>query len=284
MSFNSYWYIGLGVFSLLLLVYVCYKKGTVLTLLVFLAMVQCAYIIETVIYIFGESYQYYPHFIKHSVYYDSNLGALASNLFIVPVLATLIATFRLNKLWSIFFTALLTVIEVLFVKLHIYIQYWWKTWYTTLGLFFVYFPLAKVIYKKILQPLKGRIHSLILFLCAAPILGTVHIMPIMCLYNRGYQVGWFKDPAHDTTAFASIYYLCIAILLVVLVKLKWKYRWLKYISLLAVLSIVTFFLVKVGILHSYIWWDPWYYILAPLVVLRITGSISRRLAKGAISD
>lgn len=74
-------------------------------------LVQCAYIIETIIYLFGESYQYYPRFVNYSIYYDSNIAALASNLLTVPVISTFISTFQLGKLWMILFTILLAGVE-----------------------------------------------------------------------------------------------------------------------------------------------------------------------------
>ncbi|HEX9063051.1 MAG TPA: hypothetical protein VF941_22995, partial [Clostridia bacterium] len=125
MSINSYYYLGLSIISLLLLIFICYRKGTIQSLLLSLILVQLAYLGETVIYIFFGSYQYYPKLIKYNSYYDSNMGALTSNLLAVPVLAAFIAAFELNWIWILFFTGLLAGIEWLFVSLHIYELHWW---------------------------------------------------------------------------------------------------------------------------------------------------------------
>lgn len=98
MSYNSYWYLGLIIIGSILFVYICIKKGTLPTTLHFLTFVEAAYIIETIIYIYGGSYRYHPNFIRGGGFYDSNLGAVASNLFTVPVLATFIASFNLRWL------------------------------------------------------------------------------------------------------------------------------------------------------------------------------------------
>jgi hypothetical protein len=243
-------------------------------------MVQIAFFIETVIYIFGGSYQYFPKIIKHNAYYDSNVGALVSNLMIVPTLAVFIAVFELNWIWKTFFVLFLTFTEILFVNINIYVHYWWKTIYTTLGLFFVYFPLGKAINRQISNPLRGLRHSIFLFLCTAPILGLMNIMPIMWLSNRAYIPGWFKDPARDTTAFASLYHVFNAVVIVSLIKMKWKNGWLKYILVSCISIVLTLLLKQTGILHSYVWWDQGYYIIYPVVILRISETMGKSLWRG----
>lgn len=242
-------------------------------------MVQTAYLGETIIYVFFGSYQYIPKIIKHDTFFDSNMGALTSNLMAVPVFATLITTFQFHWIGIFFFTGVLTGIEWLFVKLQIFSHNWWRIENTVLGLL-GYFYWAKVLYKFILHPLKGTMHSLFLLLCVAPILGTIHILPIMWLSNRYYRPGWFENIARDTTAFASIYYMCVSILIVVLVKTPLKNKWWKYVILSASLYAVTIILKEVGILLVLVWWDPWLYVIFPVVALRIAETISKRLTNG----
>lgn len=281
MNFNSWWYMGLAIISLGILIFIYSKKRKSSFLLLFLVMVEFAFLIETVIYIFGGSYEYFPKIIKYNSYYDSNVGALVSNLLIVPALATLIGVFKLNWLWISFFTAFLTFTEWLFLRLNIYEHNWWKTGYTTFGLLFVFFPLGKVICRQISKPLKGIKHSIFLFLCTAPILGCMHIIPIMWLSNRAYFLGWFKDYAHDTTAFASLYHVVVAIIFTILIKINWRHRGSKYLVMASITFVTTLILTKIGILKSYVWWDPWYYIFYHVIVLTMSGAISKRLFRGS---
>ena len=65
MEFNSYWYLGLGILSILLLIYVCIKTRSIMALWLFITMIGLGYLIEAVIYNFAHSYQYYPKLIKH---------------------------------------------------------------------------------------------------------------------------------------------------------------------------------------------------------------------------
>lgn len=136
MEQNSYWYLGLGILSILLLIYVYKKSGSTRSLLLFLAMIGLGYMIEAVIYNFGHSYHYYPKFIKHDAFYDSNMGAIASNALALPAVATFMGTLRKNWGWILFFVILFAGIEWAFLKLNIYFHNWWRMGYTSTGLLF----------------------------------------------------------------------------------------------------------------------------------------------------
>jgi hypothetical protein len=279
MDFNSYWYLGLGILSILLLVYVYIKTRSLRIFLLFVLMVGVGYIIEAVIYNFGHSYQYYPEFIKQNRIYDSNLGAIASNALALPAAATFIAVLRKNWKWIVFFICFFAGVEWLFLKLDIYKHNWWKTGYTSLGLPF-YFVSAKVFYIKLSQPLKEKLHTLLLFLIISPISGTFSFLPIIFFSNRYYELGWFGNFSQDTTAFGAIYYLCASLYHVLILKIHWKRSWQKYVLTPICFYIITVILEKVGILHSQVWWDPWYYVILSVIVLKLTVIISGHLTNG----
>lgn len=245
----------------------------------FLSIAECAYLIEAVIYIFMGSYLYHPMFIKHNYYYDSHMGALTSNLFIIPVLATLVAMFHLKPIWILFIIGCLWGVEWLFVELKIYTLNWWRIPYTSSGLL-LFFPLSKIIYKRILQPLKGFKHSLILFLCIGPLSGTLQYLPFMLFSSRSYLPGWYKDPSYDTSAFGIVIYIFNSILQVIIVKLPWNTAWIKYSLLEVIIIAETLFLKEVDILQSHVWWDQWFYIAYPLVIFRFASFISEKISNG----
>lgn len=276
MTSNTFWYVGLSVVFLILLVFVFFKHRNMHTLFQFLVLVEIAYLIEAVIYIFMGSYLYHPNIIKYNSYYDSHMGAITSNLIAVPVMATIISIFQLNWVWIIGATIFLSGIELLFVKLQIYTLHWWRIQYTIIGLL-LYLPFSKIIYRRIRNSLDGFLHSVFLFLCIAPISGTLHFLPIMFFSNRVYRPGWYENPSYDTSAFSVVYYICICIIIVVLVKLPWINKWLKIVLTVMVTLIVTYTLKKVGILFSTVWWDSSYYILFPLILLFIAEAFSTRL-------
>jgi hypothetical protein len=273
---NSYYYLGLGVLSLVLLLYIFVKKGLKRSLLLFIAMVGLGYIIEAFIYNLLASYQYYPKLLHHDEIYDSNLGAIASNALALPVAATFIANFRKGFTWILFFISLFAAIEWMFLKLHIYSHNWWRIEYTSLGLPF-YFLASKWIYKKMLQPLNRHTHSIILFLIIGTLSGNLHIFPIMFFSNRVYQPGFFENLSQDTTAFAAIFYLCASAFYVTMVKLPWKNHWIKYVLTVFFMYVVTMLLRSTGLLLSLVWWDMPYYLLISIILIRLTVIISKHL-------
>jgi hypothetical protein len=279
MEYNSYWYLGLGTLSILLLIYVYLKTRSKRGLLLFISMVGLGYLIETVIYNFGHSYQYYPKLIKHDSFYDSNMGAIASNALALPVVATFIATLRKGWIWMLLFISLFAGIEWTFLKLNIYSHNWWRIIYTSLGLL-VYFPLAKVFHQLLSNPLKGFLHSLFLFLIVGPFSGSFHIMPIMFLSNRYYDLGWFDSHSQDTTAFSALFYLGACLFYVWITKRQWKIKWVKYVLTPFLMYTVNVILQKGEILHSQVWWDAWYYPILSVILLKLTVSISKHLSNG----
>ncbi|MDR6882546.1 hypothetical protein J2X61_004327 [Bacillus sp. 3255] len=283
MTHNTFWYVGLSVLFLILLAFVLYKQGNMLTIFQFLVLVEIAYLIEAVIYIFLGSYLYHPNIIKYNSYYDSHLGAITSNLIAVPVAATIISTFQLNWVWMIAATILLAGIEWLFVKLQIYTLHWWRIEYTVIGLL-IYFPLSKIIYRRMLYSLNGFLHSVFLYLCIAPISGTLHFLPIMFFSNRVYRPGWYLNQSYDTSAFAVVYYIGISFILVFLVKRFWINKWIKTVLTVMITLIVTYSLKKGRILFSTVWWDSWYYILFPILLLIIAEAFSKRLYNSRFTE
>jgi hypothetical protein len=279
MEFNSYWYPALGILSILLLIYVYLKTRSTRSLLLFISMVGLGYLIETVIYNFGHSYQYYPKLIKHDPFYDSNLGAISSNALALPVVATFLATTRKSWTWILLFISLFAGIEWAFLKLNIYSHNWWRIGFTSLGLL-VYFPLAKVFYQLLSNPLKGFLHSLFLFLIVGPFSGSLHIMPIMFLSIRYYDLGWFDNHSQDTTAFSALFYLGACLFYVWIAKRNWKMKWLKYVLTPFLMYTLNVILQNAGILHSQVWWDSWYYPILSVILLKLTVSISNHLSNG----
>jgi hypothetical protein len=279
MSYNSYWYTSLAFLSLVMLVYVLLKTKNYRNFLLFLVMVGTAYFIEFFIYVLFGSYQYYPKIILNNPYYDSNVGAYASNLLALPIAATFIAAFQLGSIWIFIFTAYFVGIEWLFLHLGIYSHNWWKLGYTAIGLP-LYFTLAKWYLKWIMRPITGFLSSFILSFIIGAILGSLQIMPIMFLNIRDYHPGWFENPSRDTTAFAVVFYMSISIMFVIIVKIPWKNLLFRYALPVLLLFLVTVILTKIGVIQKHVWWDQLYYTSLSFFVLLATDSINKRLKNG----
>ncbi|MDQ0920485.1 hypothetical protein [Paenibacillus sp. V4I5] len=278
LNFNSLWYLGLSTLSLILLFYVYFKTKNYRSLLLFLGMVGIGYSIEYIIYVLLGSYEYDPNIISRDAYYDNNMGALASNLLTLPATATLIAVFRLNWIVIAIITGLIVGIEWLFLKLGIYRHYWWRFEYTAFGLL-VYYGFAKAWFTRLMRPLKGISHSLTLYFITWA-LCTMQFVPISLFNSRYYNLGWFENRSHDTTAFSSLFGMFTSIFSVWVLKLKWKYSWLKYIFSAAVIFGVNIILQIIGVLHSLVWWDFWYCSGVNLIIIIIVDVSSKRLWNG----
>ncbi|GMK40807.1 hypothetical protein PCCS19_38630 [Paenibacillus sp. CCS19] len=278
MPSSAYWYLGLSLISLLLLTFTMVRAKNIRVVFLFLMMTEAAYLIETVIYIWGSSYMYHPGILKNSAFYDSNMGALTSNLLVIPTAAVMIAVFQWG--WKRIAALIIVIgcIEWLFVKLEIYTLFWWRIEYTVVGLMF-YLPLAPLLYARLRRPVTGKLHALFLFLCAGPVLGTLHILPIMLFMNRSYDLDWFRDSSQSTTAFSSVYYLVMACIIVVMMKLQIWRVWMKCLVISVFIFVLTKGLIAVGVLHVHVWWDPWYYSLFPPAVFLLFIPISNRMAR-----
>jgi hypothetical protein len=280
LNFNSLWYLGLGMLSLILLSFVYLKTKNKRSLLLFLGMVGVGYTIEYFIYVLMESYEYDPRILSRDAYYDNNMGAYASNLLTLPVTAVLIAVFRLNWIWVAIFTGLVVGIEWLFLKVGIYHHNWWRLAYTFIGLP-VYYGVAKAWFTRLMHPLKGIPHSVTLYFITWAI-STMQFVSISFFNSRYYNLGWFENRSHDTTAFSSLFLMLTSIFFVWALKLKWKYSWPKYILSVAVVFGVNKILEILGVLHSLVWWDFLYCNGVNFIILIVADIISKRLWNGPI--
>ncbi|HZG86918.1 hypothetical protein [Paenibacillus sp.] len=239
-----------------------------------------AYLIEAVIYTYNNSYFYRPELLKTDPLYDSHLGALTSNLLAIPAIANFLSAFRLG--WPGYGLAIvfLAAVEWLFVKLHIYTLHWWRVGYTSMGLA-VFFPTAAMLYRRIQRPVRGTMKALFVYLSIGPLSGWFHFLPIMLFECRQYRPGWFEDMARDTSAFAVLHYIAVAVVVTVLAVSRWKHRWMKYALLELFVIVAEFVLRTTGMLRSETWWDPWFYLLFPLGILLAAEGVSGALSEGA---
>ncbi|WP_307445611.1 MULTISPECIES: hypothetical protein [unclassified Paenibacillus] len=111
-------------------------------------------------------------------------------------------------------------------------------------------------------------------------LSTMHFIPISFFNSRYYNVGWFENRSHDTTAFSALFWMLSSIFIVWVLKLKWKYAWLKYILSVAIVFGVNMILKITGLLHSNVWWDFLYCLGVTFIMLILVDAISKRLWYG----
>lgn len=134
-------YLFLTIISILILIYVIVHKRQFGLTVLFLSFSGMVYTAEFFVLILGNSYVYYPE-VFHVPYYDNVLGAIVSNLFVIPVLGLVAAVYQLRLRWLIFFAVVLVGVEWLFESLNIYHSNWWRKEYTFIAVIF-FFLLSK---------------------------------------------------------------------------------------------------------------------------------------------
>lgn len=146
---NSIWYIILAEATVGLLSFVLLKsKQKNRDLGFFFAIVGLVFIIETVVYIFFNAYEYYPKIIPHSPKNDGVVGNLISQ-FSISTAALFICVFNISFKKVVCIGAIFYLIERLFLYLGIYQHYWYKAWITFIGLV-ILFEFVKRWYKSVM--------------------------------------------------------------------------------------------------------------------------------------
>jgi hypothetical protein len=145
---NTIWYIVLGVSTIIEMIFVLNKAKNIKHMIaLFLIVSGMTFCIEITIYCFLKAYDYYPMITPQSPINDGLVGNLFSQ-FSITATALLIVVLNLKYYWCYIFAGIYGIIEVLFLKLAIYSQNWYKTWMTILGLV-ILFGIVKKMSKSI---------------------------------------------------------------------------------------------------------------------------------------
>ncbi|MDP4084422.1 MAG: hypothetical protein Q8934_07360 [Bacillota bacterium] len=182
-----------------------WKKANDKKLIIFyLCMAGFVYYFEFTVLVVYKSYEYEPGLFKDP-YIDNIFGANVSNGFIVPLATVFIAIFDLGIGWIILIVLCFLGIEELFLILHVYKHFWWKTLYTGIGLP-IQFALGKWIWYLIRFQAKRFIVRLGTFYFANVTIQATFLYYISALFNMiYYRVNWFKEPTRGHIAFVSLF-------------------------------------------------------------------------------
>jgi hypothetical protein len=135
---NRFWYLALIVIGSIMVAVVYWKSRNRHTFTLLFGMSGICYIIETLLHTTLKAYEFFPRFMQDS-YDDSLWGGIISDLFVLPPAAVLVGVFQLGWGWIVVISGIISAIEELFLKLGIYEQNWWKTWYTFIGGILLFF-------------------------------------------------------------------------------------------------------------------------------------------------
>jgi hypothetical protein len=140
---NIFWYYCVIAIGIALIIFTFMKKKAVAHLFsFFLAISSAAYLAEVVVLFVFRSYDYKPGLFTDPVA-DSVFGHLVCNGFFWGGFTILMAALRLRFYWAFVFSAFFMLVEVFFLKHNLYVHYWWRLYYTGLGVV-VFLPLCKI--------------------------------------------------------------------------------------------------------------------------------------------
>ncbi len=260
---NFFWYGLLIVASLV--IFICTlriaKNKKIVALYTFLS--GLIYIFEYVVLVLFNSYTYYPNVLKNS-FFDSNVGAIASNAFAVPMAAVFIAAVKPVWKWFLFFVGIFLIIESLFLYLGIFTHNWWRLPYTGIGIAILFYIAIKW-YSKLKGNLTAAVRFPTLYFSCITLLGTAVFILSTFLELYHYKIGLFENGARDHIAFATPYFMFISFILTFLVNFNIKWLW-KTITLV-LMVVCDYLLLQYGILELSSFWSIWYFIILRFFVL-----------------
>ncbi|MFD2655859.1 hypothetical protein [Gracilibacillus thailandensis] len=214
-------YMILTIISILILVLIIVHKRQFGVTVLFLCFSGMVYIAELFVMIIGNSYNYFPEVLSVP-YYDNVLGAIVSNLFVIPILGVVAAMYKLRFRYLVLFAVMLVVIEWLFEWLDIYQTNWWRKEYTFICTLF-FFSLSKF-WIRALQ--LGTKWSRFLSLWMQGWSGVGTVMFIMSVATiRYYEFGFFENVYRDDILVSAIMGILKSLIFVIAIILFQKFRW-----------------------------------------------------------
>ncbi|MDP4126387.1 MAG: hypothetical protein Q8912_05530 [Bacillota bacterium] len=266
---NTIWYVLLGALTIFeVIISIINAKRRKFAFAFYMTLVGQVLFFESLILIVFRAYNYYPMIIRTSPFDDVLAGNLFSQ-FSVASTALLVAVLNLEYYWIFILSGLYGLIEELFLSLGIYSHNWYQTWMTLVSLI-IYFWWAKKNYIKGLEGIKPlRYYSYI-------ILGLFPLDVVTLLWGfilSGYQTytrGFMPDSVRSPYVVTVLYYLFVAIIMVLIYFLRLKWRWKSTVILL--IYGVNFLGYKLHILYFFNTW--WFIIFSTVSIFSIYFSIA----------
>ncbi|ACT04145.1 hypothetical protein [Paenibacillus sp. JDR-2] len=242
----------------------------------YICIAGAVYILELVIFVLLNSYTYKPG-ILHNSFYDSAIGAIVSNGFIVPSTCTLIAVSGIRFRWILLIAAGFMGVEQSFIYLGIFEHHWWKIIYTGIGLTLLP-AIGKWLWKKLCQADQPYLFRLvILYIVNVSLQGTIMSGFLLLFHQLGFRPGWFENPARDNLAFATLIVHIDSVLFALLISLRGNWVW------------KTLLIVALGCAYSWLSLRNILYtsgiglvlllLLLQIVVLQLLGGLHRIIAE-----
>ncbi|WP_243354956.1 hypothetical protein [Bacillus litorisediminis] len=222
----------------------------------FLAVFGLILLFDYIIYVWGDAYEYYPNLIKNQ--YDSKLGGYI-NAVIIASAATMFSILQARLIWSIGLAILFSMIELLFMRLGVYEQYWWKTGYT-FTLLLLHFPIVKVWWNYLGKTHQNVISLLTMISCYYAIHSILSFFQYGIMEIRSFHVEWLERIGQESIALNAMELLLISIFLSCVIFFRKSKTWLLFG--IAFSSVIDIGCKRVGLIIAHVPWDWFYYLAA----------------------
>lgn len=229
---GKYWYYGLLIVSLALLVMAIRHRRNWKLLVMQLMIFAVIHPFELII-LLTNGYRYWPG-ITDTVL-DIYIGSFISNLCIVPASAMVLNAYRLSWRYKLGFAVAFTFVDWYFTVLGIYQHFWWKSIYTGLGLLILY-ALNDWIWSRMVRHYSSQGFRLVIIYLTYFALHTVLTFAV----NQGGEVFQFQlesvplEPVKTMALLSVLYQSVISVVVTLAIGLKTAFRY----RMLGVLVIV----------------------------------------------
>ncbi|MBM7606614.1 hypothetical protein JOC75_004667 [Metabacillus crassostreae] len=214
-------YLILAVVSIIILMNLIIRKRQFGITVLFLSFSGIVYVGEFIVMVIGNCYYYVPEVLEVR-YYDNVLGAIVSNLFVIPVLGMVVAVYQLRLRWLVLFAMILMGVGELFEWLNIYYTNWWRREYTFISVMIFLF-LSKF-WLRSLKLGNKWIRFLSLWMQGWGGAGTVmYIMSVLSI--RHYEYGFFENVYRDNIFISALMGMMKGLIFCVGVMFFQKLRW-----------------------------------------------------------
>lgn len=239
---NTIWYVLLGIISIISIVLALYKSNNRIFIIGFILVILGAtFHIEMLVLTAFNGYRYYPKILSDP-FLDAALGNYFSQILITSTVALVIA-YKIPTAWNFIIAGIYYVIEELFIKLGIYQQHWYKSWYTSLGLILSIWFCKKWYYHLLNYP-KTFLYYISLYL------GARAIFSLIILFKYFFQIEIininfvFDEFSRNQAVLIVTYGIIWIIMMIIIYRLNIKWMWKGGIFVL--LFITQYFLIKIA--------------------------------------
>ncbi|WP_078593067.1 hypothetical protein [Evansella clarkii] len=259
MTYNTYIYISLAFLASLLFLCTLAKQKDFRIILLYFIMAGHTFLFEYVIFTLLDSYVYYPKILQNP-FYDSIMGAIVSNGFVIPMVSVSMAAFYVswkNRFLTAFY---IMAIEVLFLSLGIYEHNWYRTIYTGFGVLGAF--LIADFWHSTLRGKPGRLARFFsLFIPAYTFKASAQFFASGVFNKFIYTAGWFENPYRDSIAYATPSAIFCSLILAY--TFTYYKRWAVLLLSLIFLCLTDYLQYYFGFIQLYDWSLWMYFLLTP---------------------